>query len=879
MTTHNTEICQEELERLRQEVAELRDVEARLRREIAERQRVEGTLRRSEARFRTLVEQSPFSIILYDKDGRILMANPASKALWRLSPAEFSYLIANYNILQDEALAQTPIFEGIKRAFAGETAVIPPSIYDFQDLAVPKNAPANMWVSARAYPIKDEADQVHEVVVMHEDVSERIGTETALRQSQAQFKAFFSQSLDGCFFMLLDEPLRWNEATDKEAALTYAFAHQRITEINQAMLDQYGAEEAAFIGLTPTDLMAHDLEHGRKMWRTLFDNGRIHLESDERKLDGRTMWVEGEYVCLYDEDGRIIGHFGIQREITDRKQAEADLRQSEALHRTLVQTIPYGVQEVDVDGRIVYVNPAFCRTTGYAKEELIGRAIWELLPDEAEQRQLRQLLQHLHAFHPQPESYYAVAQTKDGRMIQTQTDWDYRRAADGTITGTIAVVTDITARKQAEERLEHYAQRLEIVHEVAQAILTAQSPEAIAYATLTHIREALPFSRSSVVLFDFATNQGVVLASFDRQETGIRAGMSRPLNEFDIDERLYAGEHVVRDRLNDVMPALVKRLQAEGVHSYLSFPLYVRSQLIGALYLASGELDLRSDYYIETLREIAEFLSIAIQQARLHEGVQQRSDELERRVAIRTRDLTEANEKLKEMDRLKSKFISDVSHELRTPVTNLSLYLDLIENGRPERAEHYRTVLREQTERLKLLVEGTLDLSRLDVRRDELSLTPQSVNLIVERTAAACWDLAQAKGVAFDVILATDLPDILADPEQIGRAIDSLLQNAIQYTSSGRALVRTFYDETAVSVAIQVEDTGMGLDEEDLAHCFEPFYRGVRVGQLNIPGSGLGLALAQEIVAQHNGRITVESVVDEGSVFTIWLPLAVGDEQ
>ena len=69
-----------------------------------------------------------------------------------------------------------------------------------------------------------------------------------------------------------------------------------------------------------------------------------------------------------------------------------------------------------------------------------------------------------------------------------------------------------------------------------------------------------------------------------------------------------------------------------------------------------------------------------------------------------------------------------------------------------------------------------------------------------------------------------------------------------------------------------VEDTGMGLDADDLVHCFEPFYRGVRVGQMNMPGNGLGLALVQEIVALHNGRIEVETVVDQGSTFTIWLP-------
>ncbi len=561
---------------------------------------------------------------------------------------------------------------------------------------------------------------------------------------------------------------------------------------------------------------------------------------------------------------------------TNACQEELDrLRRSEASYRALVQAIPYGVQEVDTDGRITFVNPAFCRTLGYAEDELLGRFIWELLPDEMDRTQLQETVRYLHTFHPPPESHYAIAQTKDGRIIQTQTDWVYRRTPDGNITGTIAIITDITARKQAEKQLENYARRLEIVHQVAQDILAAQSPEAIAYAALSRIRDALPFARSSLVLFNFEADEGYILASFDRQETGIRAGTSRPLKEFDIDERLFAGDYVVREHLDGVMPALVNRLKNEGIRSYLSFPLLVQKELIGALYLAAGELNIYIDQYVETLREIAEFLAIAIQQANLHAQVQQHADILERQVAIRTRDLTEANKKLREMDQLKTKFISDVSHELRTPVTNLGLYLDLLEKGNPDRASRYRQVLREQTNRLKTLVEGALDLSRLDMRRDEVKLIPQALKPVFEKTVSAFSAIATKKGLTLDVTAAPNLPLVRMDAEQMGRAIGHLLENAIRYTQFGGVQARIFMVETAVSVVIQIKDTGMGLDEEDLAHCFEPFYRGIRMGQLNIPGNGLGLALAHEIVAQHNGRIEVKSEVDKGSAFAIWLPAVV----
>jgi PAS domain S-box-containing protein len=138
---------------------------------------------------------------------------------------------------------------------------------------------------------------------------------------------FFSQSLDGFFFMMLDEPIRWDDSIDKEKALDYVFEHQRVTKVNDAMLAQYGATREAFLGTTPADLFRHDIAYGRKIWREFFDHGRLHIETDERRVDGSPVPIEGDYLCFYDEEGRIAGHFGIQRDVTERKRTDQSLRQ------------------------------------------------------------------------------------------------------------------------------------------------------------------------------------------------------------------------------------------------------------------------------------------------------------------------------------------------------------------------------------------------------------------------------------------------------------------------------------------------------------------------------------------------------------------------
>ena len=148
-------------------------------------------------------------------------------------------------------------------------------------------------------------------------------------------EAFFDRSQDGFFFMMLDEPIEWGLSVDKDAVLDYVFSHQRMTKVNRAMADQFRAKGTELIGMTPGDFFRHDLAAGRRGWRAMFDAGHSHSITNERRLDGSTMWVEGDFMCFYDDAGRITGHFGIQRDVTDRILAVEQLEKSRAELRAL----------------------------------------------------------------------------------------------------------------------------------------------------------------------------------------------------------------------------------------------------------------------------------------------------------------------------------------------------------------------------------------------------------------------------------------------------------------------------------------------------------------------------------------------------------------
>jgi signal transduction histidine kinase len=145
---------------------------------------------------------------------------------------------------------------------------------------------------------------------------------------EALYELFFTQSLDGFFIMMLDEPIDWHEGADKNALLDYIFSHQRMTLANEAYARHYARPLSAIIGMTPRDFYAHDVERGKAGWRAMLDAGYLHSETDERRGDGTPVRIEGHYLVLRDQRGLVTGHIGIQRDITERHLAAEEIARS-----------------------------------------------------------------------------------------------------------------------------------------------------------------------------------------------------------------------------------------------------------------------------------------------------------------------------------------------------------------------------------------------------------------------------------------------------------------------------------------------------------------------------------------------------------------------
>ena len=242
------------------------------------------------------------------------------------------------------------------------------------------------------------------------------------------------------------------------------------------------------------------------------------------------------------------------------------------------------------------------------------------------------------------------------------------------------------------------------------------------------------------------------------------------------------------------------------------------------------------------------------------------------------RDITErkeAEEKLKETMELKSQFISTVSHELRTPLAaikeGLGIVLDGIAGRINEKQTKFLNIAKRNVERLSELINDVLDFQKFEAGRMKLDIHCNNIEQVLLEVHETMALSAKKNQVELLFVSVEDMPEAKFDRAKIIQVLTNLVGNAIKFTpEKGRVSVNVRHENG--QLVISVSDTGMGIPKEELPKIFERFYRVKRSGK-QIQGTGLGLAIVHKIVMMHGGRIEVESEVDQGTNFTVFLPL------
>jgi PAS domain S-box-containing protein len=226
-------------------------------------------------------------------------------------------------------------------------------------------------------------------------------------------------------------------------------------------------------------------------------------------------------------------------------------------------------------------------------------------------------------------------------------------------------------------------------------------------------------------------------------------------------------------------------------------------------------------------------------------------------------------------DEARNAFITQVTHELRAPLTNIRLSAETaIEDGEedPQARAKCLNVINQEAKRLERVVSDMLSVSEIEAGSLNLNKDDVRLDVLFSELEADYAEQAQARGVALELNLPPKIPVITGDRDKIALAVHNLVNNAIKYTPEGGQVTVNVEVENG-DVIIGVTDSGIGIAESDVERVFEKFYRARDERLADITGSGLGLALAREVVRLHGGDIRVESEIDKGSTFTLTLPV------
>jgi len=257
-----------------------------------------------------------------------------------------------------------------------------------------------------------------------------------------------------------------------------------------------------------------------------------------------------------------------------------------------------------------------------------------------------------------------------------------------------------------------------------------------------------------------------------------------------------------------------------------------------------------------------------------------------REIEAKNRELVATNERLRELDRLKSNFLATVSHELRTPLTSIIGYSEMLVQGmagpiNPEQDEYIRTIL-EKGESLLQLISSILDLTQIEAGRMRLAFAPCDLADLVKQAVTAVAPQAQQKGLSLETSVSPSLQRASVDRDKLRQCLVNLLANAVKFTPEGGRVGLSVIPEIPDGVLapgkrgflLVVQDSGIGIPAEQRERIFESFYQVDQSSTRAYGGAGLGLAIVKSFVEAHGGRVRVDSEVGRFSRFTLALPYA-----
>lgn len=648
------------------------------------------------------------------------------------------------------------------------------------------------------------------------------------------------------------------------------------------------------------------------------------------------------FEVVHPQTGRPLGLATITRDMTEYKRVERELQAAKDFLQLVIDTLPHLVFWKDRNSVYSGCNRRFARLAGLRNaQEIVGKTDYDL-PWTAEETEWYRQYDRQVMDANQPQLHIIETQTLvDGRQIWIDTSKIPLHDEEGNVIGILGTYEDITERKRAEEELHQSRQLLRsVIDSIPQLVIWKDrnsvflggNQRIAAQAGLESVEELVGKTDYEMPWRDLADwyiacDRRVMdtnIAEFRITETLPQSDGSLsyietnkiPLRDAegnaiglvataeDITERKQAEEALQR-ALAD-LSAIIDNL-ADGLLVVDTEGRITRFNPALRSMFGVAEANLRDRTCLECgLSEVALLVervqttpSEQVLTAEIPLSGQHVGQALAKNVfkdapedenpwigsVVLIRDVTVE----KEVDRMKTDFISTVSHELRTPLTSVLGFAAIIQEKLEERVfpllpegdrkiqKHLRRVRQNldiiisEAERLTALINDVLDIAKMEAGKVEWKMAPLSVEELLDRALAATSSLLDEKNLQIQREVEPDLPEIQGDRDRLIQVVINLLSNAIKFTDEGAVTCRV--QRRGNEIYLSIRDTGIGIAPEDIDKVFDKFKQVGETLTDKPKGTGLGLPICQQIVEHHGGRIWVESQLGEGSTFAFALPV------